>query len=238
MWHWAGIIWLAGAISIPCYLLISACRLGWKIRRQRPVTQGPVLDLLEDCKQAMGVRTPLTLLETQVVQCPALLGFVRPRLLLPKGLLETFSLPELRYVFLHELAHLKRGDIPVNWLSIAPLVLHWFNPFVWFAFRQMRADAELACDALALSRMQSGEMHSYGRTVLKVLENLTRPATPFNAAFSAAILSAASELSTAYITASGRFDAREIAMQPLPVPMSAIALPTVSPRMAMPSSMA
>lgn len=175
-WRSLGVVWLAGALGIPIYLAGSAFRMSWVIRRYRPVTQGQVLDLLEDCKQAMGVRTPLTLVETPAVQCPALFGFVRPRLLLPKGLLNSFSLAELRYVFLHEVAHLKRGDIPVNWLAVAPLMLHWFNPLVWYAFRRMRADGELACDALALAHTQGPENKQYGATIIKLLETFSRPA--------------------------------------------------------------
>jgi beta-lactamase regulating signal transducer with metallopeptidase domain len=88
------------------------------------VTEGKVLDLLEDCKEEMGVRTPLTLVETPSVSSPSLLGFIRPRLLLPPGLTQSFSAVELRYVFLHELAHLKRSDIALNWLISFVLVLH------------------------------------------------------------------------------------------------------------------
>lgn len=86
-----------------------------------------MLNLLEDCKETMGVRTPLTLVETPATNCPALLGFVRPRLLLPAGFTSTFSRDELRYVFLHELGHIKRGDIPLNWLATIPLMVHWFD---------------------------------------------------------------------------------------------------------------
>jgi len=63
----------------------------------------------------------------------------------------------LRYVFLHELGHLKRGDILVNWLMALPLVLHWFNPLVWYAIQRIRVDGESACDALALSHALEGE---------------------------------------------------------------------------------
>jgi len=175
-WRSLGVLWLAGALAIPAYVLAASFRMGWIIRRQRPVTQGQVLDLLEDCKQTMAVRAPLTLVETALVRSPALFGFIRPRLLLPQGLLKTFSLPELRHVFLHELAHLKRGDVPLHWISIVPLILHWFNPLVWYAFARMRADGELACDALALSRMQEPEKRDYGATIIKLLERFSRPA--------------------------------------------------------------
>jgi bla regulator protein BlaR1 len=177
--HWqhrlAG-LWLAGVVVIPVCLFITSRRLGASIRRQRPVTATPVLTLLEDCKQEMGVWTPLTLIETSAVACPSLHGFVRPRLLLPAGFSQSFSLAELRYVFLHELSHVKRGDILLNWLTTGLLILHWFNPLVWFAFRRMQADRELACDALALAHTGDAENQSYGQTIIKLLETFCRPA--------------------------------------------------------------
>jgi beta-lactamase regulating signal transducer with metallopeptidase domain len=175
-WSRWGLIWLAGALSLPAYLAVSTWRLGRGIRRQRPLTDSTVLNLLEDCKQEMGVHTPLVLIETPAVASPALFGWIRPRLLLPVGLTRSFSPAELRYVFLHELSHLKRGDIPWNWLAAVPLALHWFNPLIWFAFRRMRADGELACDALALSHTGETERHRYGHTIIRLLESFSSPA--------------------------------------------------------------
>lgn len=171
-----GMLWMAGVVALPLFLLASNLRLGFKARRQRPLTDTHVLNLLEDCKEIMGVRTPLTLIETPAVTCPVLFGFVRPRLLLPAWFTSQFSRDELRYVFLHELGHVKRGDIPLNWLATVPLMLHWFNPFVWFAFHRMRADGEVACDALALRHAGAGENHPYGCTIIKLLESFSRPA--------------------------------------------------------------
>jgi beta-lactamase regulating signal transducer with metallopeptidase domain len=168
--------WLIGVVALPFYLLLSNLRLGARVRRRRPVTNSAVLELLEDCKQEMAVGTPLTLIETPAVGSPSLFGFVRPRLLLPAGFTQSFSAAELRHVFLHELGHVKRGDIPLNWLTTGLLILHWFNPFVWYAFNRMQADRELACDALALSRAKDAENQSYGQTMIKLLETFCRPA--------------------------------------------------------------
>ena len=129
------------------------------------------MNLLEDCKQAMGLRVPVTLVETAAVGSPSLFGFVRPRLLLPVGLTRGFSQEELRYVFLHELSHIKRQDILTGWLMTALQILHWFNPLVWLAFHRMRVDRELACDALALSYAKEEENQPYGRTIIKLLES-------------------------------------------------------------------
>jgi beta-lactamase regulating signal transducer with metallopeptidase domain len=177
--HWRQYLvwaWLAGVLGLPSYLGLSTWRLGARVRRQRPLIDAWLLNLLEDCKQEMGLCTPITLIETPAVSSPSLFGFVRPRLLLPEGLASRFSPQELRYIFLHELSHLKRGDIVFNWLAITPLMLHWFNPLVWFAVHRMRADGELACDHLALTHTRGAENQSYGRTILKLLENFTGPA--------------------------------------------------------------
>lgn len=142
----------------------------------RPLIDGPVLNLLEDCKQQMGVRVPVTLVETAEVGSPSLFGFVRPRLLLPVGLAQSFSLEELRCVFLHELGHIKRRDILVGWLMTVLQAIHWFNPLVWLACYRMRVDRELACDALALRYAPEVERQRYGHTIIKLLESFGRPA--------------------------------------------------------------
>ena len=176
--HWAKLrsVWLAGALLLWGYFLASAWLIGRTVRKERLVTNELVLNLLEDCKQEMGVTTPLALIETARVKSPALLGFIRPRLLLPTGLIQNFSLQELRFVFLHELGHLKRGDILLNWLLTLPLVFHWFNPLVWYALLRMRVDGEAACDALALSHAREGENQLYGQTIIKLLERFSSPA--------------------------------------------------------------
>ena len=168
---WPVWLWLAGAGSLAVYLAISHCRIAGRIKAQRPLVDARLMNLLEDCKQLMGVRAPVTLIESREVGSPSLFGFMRPRLLLPAGLAGSFSLDELRYVFLHELAHIKRLDILLGWVMTILQILHWFNPLVWLAFHRMRVDRELACDALALSHAKEAENQPYGRTIIKLLES-------------------------------------------------------------------
>lgn len=173
---WSPTLWLIRVALLLLRILCQNVRFVARIRAQRPVTDSAVLDLLEDCKSLMGVRTPLSVVETSAVKSPALCGFIRPRLLLPENLLASFTPRELRYVLLHELAHVKRLDMAMNWVVTALRVLHWFNPVLWFAFRRLAADRELAADALALARARDGESEAYGQTVIKLLESFTRRA--------------------------------------------------------------
>ncbi|MFC1762328.1 M56 family metallopeptidase [Planctomycetota bacterium] len=164
------VAWLAGSVLLGCFVLLRNFNLWRAVKRERSVTDQEVLELLEDAKLQIGVQTILGVVITDEVKSPALFGFVRPRLLLPQGLLETLSLDELHHVLLHELAHLKRGDIYIGWWASLLQVLHWFNPLVWYAFRQLRTDQEMAADALALSRMPAQETRLYGETIVGLLE--------------------------------------------------------------------
>jgi beta-lactamase regulating signal transducer with metallopeptidase domain len=173
---WLVALWAIGGSTLAFYLLAVHHRLSKRVAAYRSLTNAPVMTLLQECKHQMGVRVPITLVETTKVGSPALFGFIRPRLLLPAGLTQSFSLDEMRYVFLHELSHIKRHDILIGWLMTGLQILHWFNPLVWVAVHRMRVDRELACDALALSYAREDENQPYGRTIIKLLESFGRSA--------------------------------------------------------------
>ncbi len=141
-------------------------------KKLRPLVDGEVLSLLENCKSELQIYVPVSVVITDKVQSPALLGFIRPRLLLPQNMLDALTPMELRHVFLHELAHVKRMDIFCNWTITFLQILHWFNPILWFAFNRMRSDLEIACDSLVLSTPKKNQ--EYGQTIIKVLELTTK----------------------------------------------------------------
>ncbi len=172
-----GCVWLLGAVALGIRLWFANARLTRLLRDGTEIRDEQMIELLKDCARLMGVRRCPALLLTQKLDSPALAGCFRPRLLLPQSLESALSASELRHVFLHELAHIRRRDLVLNWLLCCLQVVHWFNPILRYAFRRMEGDRELACDAVALSRMQPAETHCYGQTILKILERLTRPTT-------------------------------------------------------------
>lgn len=157
-------------------IVLIPLRLNARLARLETPTSPAVFAVLDEAKRLSGVSRVLPIVQSRAVESPALLGFIRPWLLLPEGLVEKFTPQELRLVFLHELAHLKRRDIAVNWLATLLQILHWPNPLVWLAFARMRADRELACDELALSFARAEENKPYGHAIVKLLEGFRRPA--------------------------------------------------------------
>jgi bla regulator protein BlaR1 len=167
-------LWLAGTVLIAVYVCARSISLWRTVKCERPITDQKILDLLEDCKMQMRIETIVAVVVSDKIKSPALFGFVRPRLLLPQGMLETYDLEELRYIFIHELAHLRQRDIYLGWLMALLHVAHWFNPLMWFAFSRTRADREIACDRLAMSTMEPDEPPQYGRTIVSLLESFSQ----------------------------------------------------------------
>lgn len=169
------LVWLVGVVVVLGVLVREQLRFTRQIRWEPEVRSPEIQRLFEVCQLEMHVRRPVKLIETQQIAVPALIGVLHPKLLLPSSTLSILEASELRYVFLHELAHAKRRDIPLNLLTSLLLALHWFNPLLWYAVRQMKVDQEVACDALALTRLEQEDHRSYALTLLKLLESLPGP---------------------------------------------------------------
>ncbi len=135
-----------------------------------PTATDPRLhELVEQCKNEAGLGRAIKIVTAPRGNSAAVFGFLRPCLLIPQGLLNTLEPSEARLVLLHELSHIRRRDVLVNWISVLALALHWFNPLAWVAVRRLRADQELACDAAVLGLIGHSEHGCYGRTLLKHL---------------------------------------------------------------------
>lgn len=169
------LVWLGGAAAVLGLFVREQLRFAARVHWEPEIHSADILLLFESCQRKLQVQCPVKLIETKRIAVPTLLGVMRPQLLLPTSLLHTLEANELRHIFLHELAHVKRRDISLNLLTALLLALHWFNPLLWYAVSQMKRDQEVACDALALKHLASEHHKDYGRTLLKLLETLTGP---------------------------------------------------------------
>ncbi len=77
---------------------------------------------------------------------PSVLGFLRPRILVPPALVDALTPAELEQVVLHEMEHLRRADDWTNLLQKIGLVLFPLNPVLLWVERRLCAERELACD--------------------------------------------------------------------------------------------
>lgn len=102
------------------------------------------------------------------VQIPLMMGTFRPRYYVPKQT----SAKQLRYLLAHFEAQRRRKSQWWRILGFAILVLHWFNPFVWWAYSLAKKDEEMAADDRALKELQSGGQLSAGQLQEEPLSNI------------------------------------------------------------------
>ncbi|MEA4902575.1 M56 family metallopeptidase [Desulfitobacterium sp.] len=167
-------LWLIGIIVFVAVIGLVNRRFNHSVQGQS-VSDVKLLTALTTAKEKLNIKVKVPLVQTGLIISPSLYGVFRPCVLIPMDILEEFNQEQLNYVFVHELLHLKRKDMVVNWLTLGLLIIHWFNPILWYAFYKFREDQEIACDAITLEHIGSDYAKEYGYTLIKLAENSMRP---------------------------------------------------------------
>ncbi len=151
---WAVYIFLGWA-AIACAGLGRVVIALWQLRKLRAscVPIDPRIfgaeegSILAECQRVR----PSLLMVSHGVDVPTAVGFRNPVIILPAWLVEETGPTELKYIVLHELAHLRRRD---DWTNLAQKVvkaLLFFHPGVWWIERRLSLDREMACDDAVLA---------------------------------------------------------------------------------------
>ncbi len=162
-------IWLAGVAVLGSFG-------AWRYLRLRQewlaggVAPGPVLEnLCHAVSRRLGLRQPPRLLLQAGVHGPAVVGFLRPVVVLPASLVDS-GREQLEHVLLHELAHVRRRDPLVALACLVLQLCYWFHPGVWWARQRLTTLRELCCDQAVASVLREATPR-YRRTLLE----LSRP---------------------------------------------------------------
>ena len=97
---------------------------------------------------------------------PGVVGLWRPILLLPSGIAERLTPPQLEAVLAHELCHVRRRDNLFASIHMIVEAAFWFHPLVWWIGARLLQERERACDEEVL-RLGS-EPHVYAEAILNV----------------------------------------------------------------------
>jgi beta-lactamase regulating signal transducer with metallopeptidase domain len=123
-----------------------------------------IRSLVEDAQKSRAI----SVLVSERLEVPTAIGFCKPAVILPTWMLENTPAEELKYILLHELAHLSRRD---DWTNLAQKILKallFFLPSVWWIERRLSLDREMACDDAVL--VQSGTPAGYAECLARVAE--------------------------------------------------------------------
>ncbi|WP_353720548.1 M56 family metallopeptidase [Dyadobacter sp. 676] len=105
--------------------------------------------------ERMGIKQETELCESAQVTVPMVVGFLKPVVLVPLGMLANLSAGQVEAILLHELAHIRRRDYLINLVQIFCENVFFFNPAVLWISRLIREEREHCCDDLAISVMRN-----------------------------------------------------------------------------------
>lgn len=145
-------IWMIGMTILSCIFLVSNLIFARKLKKSR--------NLLGDSYGKLPVY------ESAVIDTPCLFGIFRPAIYVTPNVAKDPLI--LRHAVCHEQSHYQQGDLFWAPLRCVCLLLHWYNPFVWWAVKVSKQDAELACDEATIRKLGEEERLSYGKTLIQL----------------------------------------------------------------------
>lgn len=161
----AALIWVAGLGISGAFLALCVGRAVALRRSSDVVGDGVWFKLLAELSQRLRLKRSVGLREHPMPIVPLTWGVFRPVVLLPKSARD-WAEPMKRSVLLHELAHVRRGDVACQLLGRIACSLFWFHPLAWHGLRRLRQEGEQACDDAVV---RSGEKASdYAEQLLQV----------------------------------------------------------------------
>lgn len=105
--------------------------------------------------ERMRIGQEIMLRESGQVTVPMVVGFLKPIVLVPLGMLANLPAAQVEAILLHELAHIRRRDYLVNLVQIFCENVFFFNPAILWISKLIREEREHCCDDLAISVMQN-----------------------------------------------------------------------------------
>ncbi|UCC43023.1 MAG: M56 family metallopeptidase, partial [Candidatus Zixiibacteriota bacterium] len=139
-----------------CVILLSLYHLsGWSKARALAHQSTTELDGSWEARFArlctdLGVTGYVRLAESTLARVPCVVGWLRPVILMPASMLTGLTTAQLEMILAHELAHIRRHDVLINYIQTVIETLMFFNPAVWWISHQIRQERENCCDDFAV----------------------------------------------------------------------------------------
>lgn len=182
---WIFLSWLGGVALLSAYHLMGWSRTRTLVRIGVSPTDSPWQSRLDRLCHSIGLNRAIRLAKSGLIRVPCVIGCVRPVVLVPSSALMGLTVQQLEMILAHELAHIRRHDVLVNYFQTAIETLLFHNPAVWWISRQIRVEREHCCDDVA-ARV-CGSRLLYARA-LADMEGLRRTDPSFSMAANGASL--------------------------------------------------
>ena len=133
-------------------------------------------ELLEDLLGKARLKKPVHLVESALVRTPMMLGYLKPVILFPIGMINRLDPENVEAILAHELAHILHHDYLFNMLQSIVETLFYYHPAVWWLSSRIRHEREIAADDAAV--VLTGNSIGYAKSLVLVQDLALSPLSP------------------------------------------------------------
>lgn len=143
-------LWLCG-IFLLCLRLSGGVLYVRQLRGKSAEIFDPFwLEQMRELSKRVGIHKMPRLLESAQVSTPMTLGYLRPVIILPVGMLTGIPTAQLESILVHELVHIKKADYLINIFQSFIEIIFFYHPATWFISQMIDRERESRCDQITV----------------------------------------------------------------------------------------
>ena len=149
------LVWGIGAFFFFLYHVIVEWKTSFMMRNTIPLEPNQLPVNVHELQRQAGIKRKVHWVTGYWVKSPVAYGLFHPKIAVPMEMARNYSERQIRWILLHELAHIKRGDTLVFLFQRLLQSLFFFNPLIWWVNALIDRLREYACDDAALVESQT-----------------------------------------------------------------------------------
>lgn len=123
---------------------------------------------LSGIARKMNIRPVVRFRESLVIGVPLTIGYFKPLILFPVGMLGRIPADQVEALIVHELAHILRRDYIANVLQNIVDIIYFYHPGIRWISHRVRVERENCCDDITVD--QTGDSLTYARALTRAGE--------------------------------------------------------------------
>lgn len=169
----ACVCWSVGAVLAALRLVASWCLTCRVLARATFADDSSWQERVDRWRQSLGIDHFVRFLVSDSIDSPVVMGWLKPAILWPSSALTGIAPQVVDAIIAHELSHVRRLDVLVNYLQACVEVLFYHHPAAWWISSRIRVEREYCVDELSVRVLESnhsGSRLSYAQALLALEE--------------------------------------------------------------------
>lgn len=134
-------------------------------KKEKNLPSEKIKKVIEEAKKEIRINKEINVYVKENINSASIYGILNTSVLVPKEY-ENKDEKDLKYIFMHEMAHYKGGDLIINTVVSILSILYVLNPICYIFFKRIRQDLELKADQIVLENIAKEDYKKYATILI------------------------------------------------------------------------